>query len=171
MSIINIFLDFKLHTLLDFFFNVGSKSFFFVFFSALVLMIYPNQTLFFQKISICHFRCSRLSAPCDVSLESSWGVDSKYIYFHESETYPFSYIESYHIDYFGEKIPKLTFACILPKIGYLCSSTLGSRPPKYCKNKFMNKHITYSRYTYSTLKHYTYSRYSKSYLERPNYGV
>ena len=27
------------------------------------------------------------------------------------------------------------------------------RPPKYCKNKVMNKHITYSRYTYSTPKY------------------
>ena len=62
--------------------------------------------------------------------------------------------------------------------GCFRSSILGLRPPsrrpsapKYCKNKFMNKHITYSRYAYSTLKYYTYSRYSKSYLERPSYGV
>ena len=48
---------------------------------------------------------------------------------------------------------------------------VGPGPQKYCKKKFMNKHITYSRYTYSTLKYYTYSRYSKSYLERPSYGV
>ena len=47
---------------------------------------------------------------------------------------------------------------------------VGPLPPKYSKNKFMNK--AYIRdYTYSTLNYYTYSIYSKSYLERSSYGV
>ena len=39
------------------------------------------SNVFFQKISISNFYCSQLWASCDRSLESSWGVDSKYIFF------------------------------------------------------------------------------------------
>ena len=86
-------------------------------------------------------------------------------------------------------------------IGCLCSSTLdpwplslaldpqplslvlkrglfGPRPPKYCKNKFMNKAyylfkiilIQINLLTHDIQKD-AYSRYSKSYLKRPSYGV
>ena len=42
-----------------------------------------------------------------------------------------------------------------PRPSALSPHLVCPRPPKYCKKKFMNKHITYSRYTYSALKYYT----------------
>ena len=48
-------------------------------------------------------------------MESSQGVDSKYIYFSGSKNFHFSNKQCYHIHYSAEKIPELTFASALPK--------------------------------------------------------
>ena len=90
------------------------KNFFSSFFSFFVPEILPFQTVFFQT-TISNFCCSQLLPSCDLSLESSWGVDFKYIYFYGWKSYHFWYTDSYHICVLPKKKCKLTFAWILPK--------------------------------------------------------
>ena len=57
------------------------------FFRLLIPEILPFQTFFYQKVSMPHFCCSKLWASGDISLESSSGVDFKYMYFYESKLF------------------------------------------------------------------------------------
>ena len=86
-----------------------------ILFPLFLVQILPFQTFFFQKRFISKFFCRPLCPSCDLLLESSWGVNPKYIYFDGPKFFPFSCKESYHIHYSGEKIPELTFAWVLPK--------------------------------------------------------
>ena len=78
------------------------KNFFSSFFSFFVPEILPFQTVFFQT-TISNFCCSQLLPSCDLSLESSWGVDFKYIYFYGWKSYHFWYTDSYHICLLAKK--------------------------------------------------------------------
>ena len=86
------------------------------FFALFLVQMLPFQMFFFQKRFISNFSCRQLCSLCDLWLESSWGVDFKYIYCYGWKTFHSPYIESYHICPFPEKVCKLTFAWILPKI-------------------------------------------------------
>ena len=58
---------------------------------------------FFQKITICNFCCSQRLLSCDLSSESSWGLDFKYIYFFGWKSFHFWYTHSYHICLLAKK--------------------------------------------------------------------
>ena len=102
-----------LHTLTNYSQSVHQKESFFHF----SLSRYCRfRRFFFQKRFISKFFCRQLCPSCDLLLESSWGVNPRYIYFYGPKTFPFSCKESYHIHcYRQKKIPELTFAWILPK--------------------------------------------------------
>ena len=101
---------------IDSFFNLHQKQHFFEVFSCLVCEIVPLQTPFFPKIFTWILCYRQHYASCDISLERSWGVHFKYIYFYGSKRFHFSYNESYHICFFAKKVCKLTFRWMLPKI-------------------------------------------------------
>ena len=104
-------LELSFHTCTNrFLFQCRLKRTFFRGFPWLVPEIFPLQTVFFQKSLLCNFCYSQHGASCDISLESSSGVDFKYIYFCRSKTFQFYCIESYHICYFPEITSKRTFA-------------------------------------------------------------
>ena len=74
-----------------------------IFFPLFLVQILPFQTFFFRKRFIFKFFCRQLCPSCDLLLESSWGVNPKYIYFYGPKIFPFSFKESYHIHCYGEK--------------------------------------------------------------------
>ena len=78
------FLDFERITYTNRFFipSTSNRSFFLALFQCFIAKILLQQAFYLEKAFICNFCYTYLFPSCNISFESCWSVDFKYLYFH-----------------------------------------------------------------------------------------